>query len=59
MAVLRRLLENFITDERGLETVEFAIMTAVIVAGLVVAVGMLAGAAGGLIGSVATAIGLL
>ena len=59
MAVLRRVLENFVADNQGLETVEFAIMAAVVVTGLVLTVGLFAEAVGGLISNVATAIGLL
>ena len=59
MAVLWRLLENFVTGEQGLETVEFAVMAAVIVTGLVLTVGLFAEAVGGLISNVATTLGLL
>ena len=59
MAVVRRLLENFVTDERGIETIEFAIMAALIVVALASAVGLLAAAAGGAFSNVATTLGLL
>ncbi len=59
MAVWRRLLENFTTDERGLETIEYAIMAAVIVTGVVVTVGIFVGTVSSVIGNVVTAIGLL
>ena len=38
------LLKRFIREEDGLETVEYAIMTALIVAGVLTAIGLLAGA---------------
>ena len=38
------MLKKFVTDEQGLETVEYAIMTALIVAAMVVAVTSLSGA---------------
>jgi len=41
---MKALLERFIKDERGLETVEYAVMTALIVAALITAVGYIASA---------------
>ena len=41
---MSRLLKRFVADERGLETVEYAVMTALIVAVLVTAIGTLSGA---------------
>ena len=38
------LLKKFVSDERGLETVEYAVMTALIVAALVTAITLLSGA---------------
>ena len=37
-------LKRFVNDERGLETVEYAVMTALIVAGLVLAIAALGNA---------------
>ncbi|MCL4216165.1 MAG: Flp family type IVb pilin [Candidatus Hydrogenedentes bacterium] len=44
---LRNLLYSFVRDERGLETVEYAVMTALIVAALVTAIGLLSAAVSG------------
>ena len=38
MNKLRRILKRFVKDERGLETVEYAIITGLIVAGTIVAI---------------------
>ena len=38
------LLKRFVADERGLETVEYAVMTALIVAAMVTAITLLSGA---------------
>jgi len=37
-----RYLKNFVRDESGLETVEYAVMTALIIGGVIVAIGLLA-----------------
>jgi len=42
--MVRNLIKKFIRDEKGLETVEYAVMTALIVAAVVVAIGLLSGA---------------
>ena len=39
-----KMVKSFVKDEQGLETVEYAVMTALIVAAVVVAIGFLAGA---------------
>lgn len=44
MVFLRKTFKRFVKDERGLETVEYAVMTALIVAALVLAIGLLTGA---------------
>jgi len=41
------MLKRFLKDESGLETVEYAVMTALIVAVIIVAVGVLATAISG------------
>jgi Flp pilus assembly pilin Flp len=46
MSGLRKCVGRFVSDERGLETVEYAVMTALIVAALVTAIGLLSGAIG-------------
>ncbi len=50
------LLKRFISDERGLETLEYAVMTALIVAAIVTAVGALVTAVSGRFGEVETTI---
>lgn len=40
-------IRNFVRDDRGLETVEYAVMTALIVAALIAAIGLLAAAVTG------------
>jgi Flp pilus assembly pilin Flp len=45
-------LRNFFKDEKGLETVEYAVMTALIVAALVTAIGLLSAAISGRFGEV-------
>lgn len=47
MAKLRERFERFVRDERGLETVEYAVMTALIVAALILAIGALTAAVSG------------
>ena len=38
---MTKVIKRFVRDERGLETVEYAVMTALIVAALVTAIGAL------------------
>lgn len=47
-----QMLKKFFQDEQGLETVEYAVMTALIVAAMVTAIGLLAGAITGRFGEV-------
>ncbi len=47
MTTLRTLAKKFARDEKGLETVEYAVMTALIVAALVTAIGLLSAAISG------------
>jgi Flp pilus assembly pilin Flp len=47
MAKLREMFTRFVKDEKGLETVEYAVMTALIVAALVTAIGLLTAAVSG------------
>jgi len=47
MAKLRERFKRFVRDEKGLETVEYAVMTALIVAALIVAIGALTAAVSG------------
>ena len=49
---MTNLLKRFVRDEQGLETVEYAVMTALIVAVLVTAIGALSAAVSGRFGSV-------
>ena len=51
-----RTLRRFWSDEQGLETVEYAVMTALIVGALVVAVTALSGAIQGRFGEVETTV---
>jgi Flp pilus assembly pilin Flp len=44
MSGLWKSVRRFVSDDRGLETVEYAVMTALIVAALVTAIGLLSGA---------------
>ena len=44
MTRLRNTLKKFVKDEKGLETVEYAVMTALIVAVTVTAITLLSGA---------------
>ena len=41
---VKNLIKRFVKDEQGLETVEYAVMTALIVAAMVVAITALSGA---------------
>ena len=38
---MKKLFKSFISDERGLETVEYAIITGLIVAGTIVVIGLI------------------
>lgn len=49
---MTKVIKRFVSDERGLETVEYAVMTALIVAALVTAIGLLTGAVSGRFDSV-------
>ena len=42
-----KVIKRFVSDERGLETVEYAVMTALIVAALVTAISLLTAAVAG------------
>ena len=44
MVTAKTFWKRFVADEQGLETVEYAVMTALIVAAMVVAITALAGA---------------
>jgi Flp pilus assembly pilin Flp len=46
-SVMKALIKKFITDEKGLETVEYAVMTALIVAAIITAIGLLVTAISG------------
>ena len=50
--MLKDLVAKFVRDERGMETVEYAVMTALIVAALVTAITALSGAISGRFGDV-------
>jgi Flp pilus assembly pilin Flp len=47
-----KALKMFVRDERGMETVEYAVMTALIVAAMVTAITLLSGAISGRFGEV-------
>ncbi|MCL4216161.1 MAG: hypothetical protein KJ052_04035 [Candidatus Hydrogenedentes bacterium] len=47
MTTLRNFISTFMRDDKGLETVEYAVMTALIVAALVTAIGLLSAAISG------------
>ncbi len=49
---MTKVIKRFVSDERGLETVEYAVMTALIVAALVTAIGLLTAAVAGRFDSV-------
>ena len=49
---MTKVIKRFISDERGLETVEYAVMTALIVAALVTAISLLTAAVAGRFDSV-------
>jgi Flp pilus assembly pilin Flp len=46
------MVKKFLSDEKGLETVEYAVMTALVVAAVVTAIGLLTGAITGRFGEV-------
>ena len=46
------MVKQFLSDEKGLETVEYAVMTALVVATVVTAIGLLTGAIEGRFGEV-------
>lgn len=50
------MLKKFVTDDRGLETVEYAVMTALIVAAIVLSITALTTAISGRFGEVKTVI---
>ena len=56
---MRKMFRKFVADERGLETVEYAVMTALIVAALVTAIGLLTAAVAGRFDSVRAIIGAI
>ena len=52
MSTIKQFTKRFIREDDGLETIEYAVMTALIVAGLVAALGALATAVSGRFGEV-------
>lgn len=56
---MTKAIKRFISDERGLETVEYAVMTALIVAALVTAISLLTDSVSARFDSVRTTIGLI
>jgi len=50
-------LKRFFKDEQGLETIEYAVMTALIVAAIITAIGLLVTAVSGRFTAVSTVIG--
>ena len=56
MSGLWKNVRRFASDDRGLETVEYAVMTALIVAALVTAIGLLTGAISGRFTSVSNTV---
>jgi Flp pilus assembly pilin Flp len=50
-------IRKFVRDEQGLETVEYAVMTALIVAALIAAIGLLAAAVTGRFSDVSETVG--
>ena len=56
MNKLSTIAKRFIKEDDGLETIEYAVMTAPIVAGLVAALGALSGAITGRFGAVQTTV---
>jgi len=56
MKGIKKFAGRFLRDEQGLETIEYAVMTALIVAALVTAIGALSGAISGRFGEVQTSV---
>ena len=56
MSTLNRAIRIFLKQDSGLETVEYAVITTIIISALVVALGALVLAVGDLYGQVANAI---
>ena len=56
MKTLKNAMKKFVADEQGLETVEYAVMTPLIVAALVAAIAALTGAVSGRLTGTATTI---
>jgi len=59
MKSLLKQLRRFISDQKGLETIEYAVMTALIVAALVTAITALSGAVSTRFGKVQTSVSTL
>ena len=53
---MKAVIKRFIKEEEGLELVEYAVMTALIVAALVTAIGLLSGAISTRFGEVQTVV---
>ena len=53
---MKALLKKFWSDEEGLELVEYAVMTALIIAAVVTAITLLSGAISGRMGEVTTTV---
>ncbi|MFP6584625.1 MAG: Flp family type IVb pilin [Candidatus Hydrogenedentota bacterium] len=49
-------IKRFVSNEEGLETVEYAVMTALVVGALILAIGTLSGAVSGRMNSTASTI---
>ena len=56
MAAMKQILTKFRDDEQGLETVEYAVMTALVVTTIITAIGLLVTAISGRFGDVASTI---
>jgi len=54
---MKAMLKKFVKDERGLELPEYAVMTALIIAAVVTAIGALATAIAGRFTDVSTTVG--
>lgn len=59
MSAFAKQLRRFVSDEKGLETIEYAVMTALIVAALVTAITALSGAVSTRFGKVQTTVSTL
>jgi Flp pilus assembly pilin Flp len=57
MMKLHKIFRAFVKDEQGLETVEYAVMTALVVAALITAIGLLTAAVSGRFDAVTTVVG--